>query len=386
MRMQVVKDNGKRNVKIYSENGVQEFDSYEEALKAGGFIQYDINNEKYVSGNGETLTEKEYKESKITDAERISDAVNEKMEKVAEIYKNLNRIFNFEKREEENNIPFYSREGEILSLLKEKPGYYYEGKQRYFDKEIIEKFNDERKARKEAVNNTMNNVNINMSEIYVLGLDTQAYMNEGRKAFLIKRAYDEVMESGREVDRAEAQKMMGIYLAAYNDEKVLEPVQVEIRQTPENEYYKEALNGKFNPKEKVLITVPMEWVTERSKRGTEDKFDVIKFPQDFKVEAAKGKYEFYFNIKEGDGVKKENKMCSYPFAYNDVLRLKKCIGKDPLTNQWRYDVQFIAVKELNKAVKEFLNGKEQEKNQEVRMEVPEQEDEELMESYGFSLR
>ena len=70
---------------------------------------------------------------------------------------------------------------------------------------------------------------------------------------------------------------------------MLKPIKVEIRQTPESEYYKEALNTtRFNPKEKIMITVPMEWVSERSKKGTEERFDVVKFPQDFKIEFIKG--------------------------------------------------------------------------------------------------
>ena len=234
-------------VRVYSENGEQKLDSFNKALKDLGCIFYEFNGVKYVSGNGEKLTDKQYKESKVTDAEMISDAVSEKMDQVAEIYKNLNRIYNFGKREAEN-IPFYSREGEIIATLKEKPGYYREGKKNYFSKEIIEDFQNDRKARVEAVNkimgigskeeNTMNNVAllayINEDRETEMSMETlekfigkranvfddagmsdkKAYVNEGRKASIIKKAYDTVMSSGRDIDKQEAQKMMDIYLAA----------------------------------------------------------------------------------------------------------------------------------------------------------------------------
>ena len=242
-------------VRVYSENGEQKLDSFNKALKDLGCIFYEFNGVKYVSGKigrascreRVSTTDKQYKESKVTDAEMISDAVSEKMDQVAEIYKNLNRIYNFGKREGEN-IPFYSREGEIIATLKEKPGYYREGKKNYFSKEIIEDFQNDRKARVEAVNkimgigskeeNTMNNVAllayINEDRETEMSMETlekfigkranvfddagmsdkKAYVNEGRKASIIKKAYDTVMSSGRDIDKQEAQKMMDIYLAA----------------------------------------------------------------------------------------------------------------------------------------------------------------------------
>lgn len=335
----------------------------------------------------------EENENNKCDAQKISDIVNLKMNDVAEMWSELNYVYNFEPYfgdpDEAKKVSFLNKHTYARSILKRPPNYLVG----FEEADVLVKtkaIKDSLESRSVAYDFVMYGIEpsedaaldgiakkINFSKIELKSepimlpepitfwSGSNDFLDECQRARIIKRAYEYVMSVGSMDDKIKAQHMYDVYSSIFSADKsiVLDYTPYEPEPVQASRACAAAQNS-FKPKSLVYITIDASMAEE--KNGTNGVFYSVTLPKNFSIDGKNlSKARYTFSTDSVDFMEKKEDTFVLGYHYSRLLKFTKTTGKDE-TGKWLREDTFINVKTFKQEFENFMKQKSQQKSQETK--------------------